>query len=157
MATPLSNVHATGVGIRVRGGKIKDDDFVIKVYVFDKVNLAGATPPLTKGFGKVGVDVEHLPVQLAFEKPARKRVARRAAVAPPNRKKHRPIVGGVSIAPLSETYVGTLGCFVRRRIAAGAEQIFALSNNHVLADTNRLPVGARIIQPGQEVVAGERR
>jgi hypothetical protein len=151
MATPLTNVHATGVGVRVRNGKIVDDDFVIKVYVFDKLDLGAATPALTKGFGDVGVDVEHLPVQLAFQKKPRKVAARRAALAdvPANRRKHRPIVGGLSIAPLSESYVGTLGCFVRRRVA-GAEQIFALSNNHVLADTNRLPVGASIIQPGAE-------
>jgi hypothetical protein len=45
--------------------------------------------------------------------------------------------------------VGTLGCFVRRRIAE-TEQVFALSNNHVLADVNRLPIGTKITQPGPE-------
>ena len=48
-ATPLSNVHATGVGIRIKGGKIIVDDFVLKVYVFDKQDLGKSTPKLTQG------------------------------------------------------------------------------------------------------------
>ena len=152
--TPLSNVHATGVGIRVRKGKVIPDEYVIKVYVFDKVDLGEDTPAITRGFGNVGVDVEDLPVQLALGRAAaRRRPALRAvqqqAVTPPNRAKHRPIVGGVSIAPLGEAFVGTLGCFVQRRVT-GIGQIFALSNNHVLADTNRLPSGTLIVQPGPE-------
>jgi hypothetical protein len=38
-ASPLSNVHATGVGVRVRGGKVLPKEFVIKVYVFQKLDL----------------------------------------------------------------------------------------------------------------------
>ncbi len=160
MVTPLTNVHATGVGVRVRNGKIVENDFVIKVYVFDKVDLGQATPALTRGFGNVGVDVEHLPVQLAFQKKPRKETAARkeaaahaaAAATPANRRRHRPIVGGLSIAPSSRSYVGTLGCFVRRRVA-GTDQIFALSNNHVLADTNKLSAGEAIVQPGRETGA----
>ena len=52
MATPLTNVHATGVGVRVRGGKIIDNDFVIKVYVFDKVDLGAANSCFDEGFRK---------------------------------------------------------------------------------------------------------
>ncbi len=59
-------------------------------------------------------------------------------------------MGGGSIAPVNEAFVGTLGCFLKRSIG-GTLQIFALSNNHVLADTNRLPVGTAIVQPGPEV------
>src|SRR5262249_51976720 len=53
-----------------------------------------------------------------------------------------PIVGGLQISPLGASFVGTLGGLVRR----GA-QLFALSNNHVLADVNRLPLGTKIVQP----------
>jgi hypothetical protein len=67
----------------------------------------------------------------------------------PNRERLRPIPGGMSISPLNARFVGTLGCFVRG-VSAGAEQIFALSNNHVLADVNNLPVGTVIVQPGPE-------
>ena len=159
--TPLSNVHATGVGIRVKGGKPQLGDFVLKVYVYDKIDLGAAAPALTKNdFQGVEIDVEPLPIQLALAtaqraKPRSSKKAKASAGSPssgvpPQRRKVRPIVGGVSIAPVNEQFVGTLGCFLRR-ISGGTEQIFALSNNHVLADTNRLPIGTQIVQPGPEV------
>jgi hypothetical protein len=148
-ATPLNNVHATGVGVRVRQNKVVPGDFVIKLYVFDKAPMQ--TPAaLTREFKGVEVDVEPLPIQLALLRRRARRTAAAAQAAPANRNRHRPIVGGLSIAPLNEFFVGTLGCFVRR-VVGGSEQIFALSNNHVLADTNRLPIGSRIVQPGPEV------
>jgi hypothetical protein len=151
-AGPLANVHATGVGLRTRNGKIVPDDFVIKVYVFDKQNLGPATPSITdRDYGGIGLDVEALPIQQAAPRVGAQLVSAQPAL-PANRTKHRPIVGGVSIAPLSEPYVGTLGCFVRT-VVAGVEQIFALSNNHVLADTNQLPIGTSIVQPGPETGA----
>jgi len=154
-STPLSNVHATGVGIRVRGGKIVPDEFVLKVYVFDKADLGNATPALMKTYGGVPVDVEPLPIQQALAKTGASKARASAAPAaaagvPPQRQRQRPIVGGLSIAPANEHFVGTLGCFLRR-VSSGSEQVFALSNNHVLADTNRLPIGTRIVQPGPEV------
>lgn len=158
-STPLSNVHATGVGIRVRNGQVVPDEFVLKVYVFDKADLGDTTPELMKSYGNVEVDVETLPIQQALAKPAKARTKSSAsgsavqpatAGVPAQRRRHRPIVGGLSIAPVNESFVGTLGCFLRR-VAAGSEQIFALSNNHVLADTNRLPIGTRIVQPGPEI------
>jgi hypothetical protein len=157
-ATPLTNVHATGVGVRVREGKVLPKEFVIKVYVFQKLDLRTKTPDIMKKFGGIDVDVEPLPVQLAAARksrrarPARARPAEAApAVEIPNRDQLRPIPGGVSISPLNARFVGTLGCFVKG-ISAGAEQIFALSNNHVLADVNSLPVGTVIVQPGPETV-----
>lgn len=143
-STPLSNVHATGVGIRVRNGKPVTDEFVLKVYVYDKTDLGNDTPALMKDYAGVEVDVEPLPIQQALSQAAP------AAAVPPQRQRHRPVVGGLSIAPINEPFVGTLGCFLRR-VSAGAEQVFALSNNHVLADTNRLPIGTPIVQPGPEV------
>lgn len=149
MRNPISNVHATGVGIRVRNGKIVDNDFVIKLYVFDKIDLGVDTPALSRMYGGVEVDVEHLPIQLALDRRATRK-KKTSVSTPANRKKHRPIVGGVSIAPIHETFVGTLGCFVSRRMD-DRHQIFALSNNHVIADTNRLPAGKTIVQPGPEM------
>jgi hypothetical protein len=154
-ATPLTNVHATGVGIRVKDGKVVKDEFVIKAFVFEKVDLGDAAPPLTTSFEGIKVDVEVLPVQLAAGRKAQRtrRASAGAAGAggPPNRNRVRPIPGGVSIAPLNARYIGTLGCFVKG-VAAGAEQVFALSNNHVLANVNSLPVGTPICQPGPESV-----
>ena len=143
-STPLSNVHATGVGIRVRKGQVVPNEFVLKVYVYDKTDLGKDTPALMKDYAGVEVDVEPLPIQQALSQAAT------AVGIPPQRQRHRPVVGGLSIAPINEPFVGTLACFLRR-VAAGAEQVFALSNNHVLADTNRLPIGTPIVQPGPEV------
>jgi hypothetical protein len=163
-STPLSNVHATGVGIRVRNGAVVPDEFVLKVYVFDKADLGNDTPALMKAYGGVGVDVETLPIQQALARtgtakakaataPAPSKSAAKAAAAaavPAHRRRRRPIEAGLSIAPSNESFVGTLGCFVRR-ITSGTEQFFALSNNHVMVDTNRLPIGTTMVQPGPEV------
>ncbi len=145
-ATPLSNVHASGVGIRIRGGKPVKDNFVLKVYVFDKLDLGANTPAITRSFQGIEVDVEPLPIQLALSKAE----ALAATTVDDHRSKQRPIVGGVSIAPLNESFVGTLGCFLQRTVS-GSKQVFVLSNNHVLADTNRLTIGTAVVQPGPEV------
>ncbi|HEV2761848.1 MAG TPA: hypothetical protein VGV38_02545, partial [Pyrinomonadaceae bacterium] len=67
----------------------------------------------------------------------------------PQRERRRPVVGGISISPLNVSFVGTLGCFLLRQ-NVDTEEVFALSNNHVLANVDRLPVGTRIVQPGPE-------
>ena len=148
-ATPLNNVHATGVGVRVRKNTVMPDDFVIKVYVFDKLTEELGIE-LMKQFRGVEIDVEPLPIQLALATRTAPPITATATRPADHRIKHRPILPGVSIAPLNEVFVGTLGCFVRR-VVGGSEQLLALSNNHVLADTNRLPIGTSIVQPGPEV------
>src|SRR4051812_8520706 len=50
LISPLTNVHATGAGVRVRGGDIISDDYVIKVFVYSKLDLGEATPQLTRDF-----------------------------------------------------------------------------------------------------------
>lgn len=149
-ATPLSNVHATGVGVRIKGRKVAEDDFVIKVYVFDKADLGVATPEITKQYKGIDIDVEWLPIQLALAKSSKKTTTAAANPIARHRSKRRPIIGGVSIAPINEPFVGSLGCFVQK-ISNGIKQVFVLSNNHVLADTNKLPIGTLIVQPGPEV------
>ena len=159
IASPLGNVHATGVGVRLRGGKLVPGDFVLKVFVFDKQELGSATPSITgSNFQGVGIDVEPLPVQRALDVAGRavpaKAGARKAAAATTpaqHQRRHRPIVGGVQISPAGANFVGTMGCLVRRR----GGKLFALSNNHVLADTNQLPLGTSIVQafgPGPQDV-----
>ncbi|PSL79708.1 hypothetical protein C7T35_36290 [Variovorax sp. WS11] len=141
-ADPLTHVHATGVGIR------GDGEFVVKVYMFDvpSVQSAASVPVLSKPMQGVSVDVEHLPIQVAFDRAAaRKSVA--AAIANPaqHQARHRPVPAGVEIGPLGGKFVGTLGCFVRG--GDGAGPLFILSNNHVLANVNRFPIGTPFTQP----------
>jgi hypothetical protein len=54
----------------------------------------------------------------------------------------RPAPGGVSIGHKDIT-AGTLGCLVKKN-----DQIFILSNNHVLANSNQAEIGDPILQPG---------
>jgi S1-C subfamily serine protease len=65
-----------------------------------------------------------------------------------NQQRHRPVPGGVSGSPSLDAagyrFAGTLGLVVDAS-TGGAAMI--LSNNHVLADENRLPIGAPIVQP----------
>ncbi len=161
-ATALTNVHATGVGVRIRRGRIVPDEFTIKVFVYEKLNLGLKTPKITgQPFQGVDIDVQHLPIQQAL---ARKKTAKKTTKRTSTKKKskpstsgttltqhqarRRPIVGGLQINPLGSPFVGTLGCLVRR----GA-QLFALSNNHVMANTNQLPIGTPVGQPTASAVA----
>jgi hypothetical protein len=54
-----------------------------------------------------------------------------------------PAPGGVSIGEQNIT-AGTLGCLVRKN-----GQLYILSNNHILADSNAAPIGSPILQPGR--------
>jgi hypothetical protein len=56
--------------------------------------------------------------------------------------RQRPAPGGVSIGHRDIT-AGTLGCLVRKD-----GRLFILSNNHVLANSNRAELGDPILQPG---------
>lgn len=55
----------------------------------------------------------------------------------------RPAPGGVSIGH-QQVSAGTLGCLVKRD-----GQVYILSNNHVLADSNNASIGSNILQPGK--------
>jgi len=57
-------------------------------------------------------------------------------------EKFRPLLGGISIGHRDIT-AGTLGCFVTKE-----NKVFALSNNHVLANSNAGQIGDAIYQPG---------
>jgi hypothetical protein len=161
-ASPLSNVHAIGAGVRQKGGKYDPNEVVLKMFVFDKVRPEDLGAVFETQYANVPVDVEHLPVQVVRARGRRTQTppvgvevglagaeSAIAAVAPKQRERRRPVTGGISISPIDAQYVGTVGCFLQRRRVDGLDT-FALSNNHVLADTNRLPRGTPIVQPGPE-------
>ena len=56
---------------------------------------------------------------------------------------YRPAPGGVSISACGVVSTGTLGCLVSR-----SGELFILSNNHVIAGHNTLPLNSTIAQPG---------
>jgi hypothetical protein len=148
--SPLRNVHATGVGVRGDVDNPGAQDFVIKVYVFDKadVQTAAGEPILSRPLQGVQVDVEHLPIQVAFAKSKSSKGAKRPAAGNPgqHQQRRRPVPAGVEIGPLGGNFVGTLGCFVRRGPGSSGP-LFVLSNNHVLSDVNRFALGTQHTQP----------
>jgi hypothetical protein len=149
-ASPLGNVHATGVGVRANTDGPGPQDFVIKVYVFDRADIhsAAAAPLLSRPLQGVQIDVEHLPIQVAFAKKRGPKRAKHPAAGGPSQhqQRRRPVPAGVEIGPLGGNFVGTLGCFVPRG-SGNSGPLFVLSNNHVLADVNRFPIGTRHTQP----------
>ncbi|MEJ5945088.1 hypothetical protein WDZ17_07230 [Pseudokineococcus basanitobsidens] len=60
------------------------------------------------------------------------------------RRRERPLRPGLSIAQEAVT-AGTLGAFVRRE---GDPRTYVLSDNHVLADSDRAAIGSGVLQPG---------
>jgi hypothetical protein len=71
----------------------------------------------------------------------------RARATPWYRARHRPLLIGTSTGFIGNGFImaGTLGCFVK---AGNSPALYILSNNHVLADENRYPIGGTIVQAG---------
>ncbi len=124
------NVVGVGVGYKVTASG-PTDELAVVVNVarkLPKAQLAEADL-IPKRIERVRTDVIETGVIRAFQE---------------QRNRWRPTIpAGVSVGHIHVT-AGTLGCLVRR-----GEQIFILSNNHVLADANAGQKGDPIIQPGQ--------
>ena len=86
------------------------------------------------------VDVRHVGVVRALTAPAEGRTWTAAAM----QQRVRPLHPGLSVAHRDVT-AGTLGAFVT---VAGSDGVFALSNNHVLADSDRAALQDAVLQPG---------
>ncbi|MGD1995192.1 MAG: hypothetical protein PVH62_00310 [Anaerolineae bacterium] len=122
------NVVACGVGYKEVGG-VRTDELCVVVSVAKKVpsaELAPAdlVPQLLEG---VKTDVQETGVIRALQD---------------HTDRWRPAPGGVSCGHIDIT-AGTLGCLVSR-----GDQIYILSNNHVLANSNQGQRGDPILQPG---------
>ena len=122
------NVVACGVGFKETEGGITDEPCVV-VSVTKKMPEAQLSPAdiVPKKLGEVKTDVLETGVIRALQGPT---------------DRWRPAPGGVSIGHVNIT-AGTLGCLVTKD-----DQLFILSNNHVLANTNAADKGDPIIQPG---------
>ncbi len=130
------NVVACGVGYKVSQGQATEEPSVV-VSVVRKLPVNQlATSDLVPGdLDGVRTDVIETGVLRAFESEENaEHRARWRPTSPP----------GVSIGHASIT-AGTFGCLVRR----GGE-LFILSNNHVLANSNAGRPGDAILQPGRK-------
>ena len=124
----MRNVVAVGVGFKIVGGVQTNQPAVI-VSVAKKLPLVqlpeAARVPQT--VGGVQTDVVETGPIFALQDPT---------------QKMRPARPGISIGHYQIT-AGTLGCLVQRN-----GQVFILSNNHVLANSNKAQLGDAILQPG---------
>jgi hypothetical protein len=137
---PADNIVAVGVGEKVTKG-IATGVQSVKVFVRVKFASDDIEPEdlIPQTINNMPVDVEQIGTLRAFRLEAQ-------AAAPPNpRVKMRPAKPGCSIGFFNPNFrmAGTFGAVVKR----GAK-VFILSNNHVLANENQLPLGSPIAQPG---------
>ncbi|OLC01090.1 MAG: hypothetical protein AUH30_00905 [Candidatus Rokubacteria bacterium 13_1_40CM_68_15] len=136
---PQQNVVGVGLGTKITKGKVTRQRCV-RFYVERKLGATAIPPefmlpPVVNG---VPTDVIETGRFLALP-----------AAVPIEQRRLRPASPGCSIgfqftgAKAGFVMAGTLGAVV----AAGSVR-YILSNNHVLADENSLPVGSAIFQPG---------
>ena len=123
------NVVACGVGFKETERGITDEPCVV-VSVTKKMPEAqlSAADIVPKKLGEVKTDVQETGVIRALQG---------------HTDRWRPAPGGVSIGHVDIT-AGTLGCLVTRN-----GELFILSNNHVLANSNAAQRSDPIIQPGR--------
>jgi hypothetical protein len=163
------NVHAVGIGQRIAEGK-QTGEPCVRIYVVQKLPKSLLPPRdlLPESIDGVPVDVIETPPAFLHAKARRKErpsastaftiaEVRRStistsAAAPPcttnRRKAQRPIIAGISVGHRNVT-AGTIGYFCNS-VAAGDDpaNVYILSNNHVLADTNIGEPGDDVFQPG---------
>jgi hypothetical protein len=124
----MRNVVAVGVGFKIVGG-VQTNQPAVVVSVAKKLPLVqlpeAARVPQT--VGGIQTDVVETGPIFALQDPT---------------QKMRPARPGISIGHYQIT-AGTLGCLVQR-----SGQVFILSNNHVLANSNNAQLGDAILQPG---------
>ncbi len=141
---PLHNVVGVGIGEKISEGK-QTGTLAVKLFVRMKYPLSelNGNFALPKEINGIPTDIEESGVFRRFQTAA----ARKAAGLPNPRTKMRPAHPGCSIGfqdPANQfVMAGTFGAVVK-----DARGTYILSNNHVLADENRLPIGAAIFQPG---------
>jgi hypothetical protein len=124
-----SNVVGVGLGYKISQG-INTGELSVIISVTHKEDPAAlsAQDVVPRSLDGVKTDVVATGVLRAFQ--------------PGPRDRWRPVVPpGVSVGHYGIT-AGTFGCLVQRR-----EETFILSNNHVLADTNKGKKGDAILQP----------
>ena len=143
---PAIGVNLVGVGIgeKLSAGK-QTGEMCVKVFVAKKYPK-GKVPS-----GElVPEKIDEIPTDIEGVGYVRK-------LQIPQRKRHRPVPGGVSVGlPLSVVdfrFGGTLG--VVAVDSKDPDHILCLSNNHVLADENRVNLGAAVVQPATLDGGGE--
>lgn len=142
---PTENVVGVGIGEKISEGKQTGAlavKFLVRMkYAHSEMDSRHLLPRTIDG---IATDVEEVGTFRRFHATG---AARKTAGMPNPRTKFRPAQPGCSIGFQDPAHMfvmaGTFGALVKDKYGA-----YVLSNNHVLADENRLPVGSLIFQPG---------
>ena len=142
------NANVVGVGIGEKLVKGKPTGVLsVKFFVKTKYSTGAIARGLTlpKTIDGLPVDVEETGTFVSFAK-RRSHTAASDTTLPNPRVRMRPALAGCSVGfrIAGDQYVmcGTFGALTKT-----SRKVYILSNNHVLADENRLPVGSPIYQP----------
>jgi hypothetical protein len=122
------NIVGIGVGLRFVEGR-PFPELVLKVFVAKKF-----APSKVPGGAMVPESVNGVPTDVHEFGRIRAQAFGRIP---------RPVQCGCEIGPAGGGESGTLGCLV-----VANDQLFILSNNHVMAKVNHFPGGTHILQPG---------
>ena len=124
-----ANVVGVGIGEKIRGG-FSQGRLCLKIYVEKKLIAKKLTKAefIPQEISRIETDVEEAG----------------KIIAQANTGRFRPAPGGVSLGHYQIT-AGTLGCLVKDK---KSEKVLILSNNHVLANSNKAEKGDPILQPG---------
>ncbi|KLU74550.1 hypothetical protein [Clostridium botulinum] len=128
----LNKDHVIGVGLGYRIIKgFQSNESCIKVFVDKKIGADSLSCEnlIPKEYKGIKTDVVESGICTCVELS----------------KRIRPIPGGYSISPVDIISSGTMGCLV-----TDGFNRFMLSNNHVLANLNKLPINEPIVQPGMD-------
>jgi hypothetical protein len=126
----LKDVAGTAMGVSARG------EWAVKVYTI-QAGVAGIPEKLDG----VPVEVEVTGAFFALKRPG----GGGGTPIDPTGWFARPVPIGVSTGNWNENSAGTIGC----RVKDSAENVYALSNNHVYARENDATSGETIVQPGR--------
>src|SRR5271165_5579006 len=143
---PTNNVMGIGVGEKISSGS-HTGVWAVKFFVRRKYPEAQLESKhrLPKSINGLAVDVEETGLFRPFAAPSKQPVMK--AATPNPRTKIRPAQPGCSVGfqdPANQfVMAGTFGALVSDKTGS-----YILSNNHVLADEDRLPPGSPIFQPG---------
>jgi hypothetical protein len=143
---PTTNLVGVGIGEQISGGKhtgIMAIKFLVRLkYPYNQIPDSDLLPTEVDG---QPVDVEQVGTFRRFMPPSSGTAS--ATTMPNPRKKIRPAQPGCSIGSKDPANLiimaGTFGALVSK----GTKR-FILSNNHVIADENKLTLGSSIFQPG---------
>jgi len=126
---PANNIVGIGIGEKEVNG-VLTGELVVKILVKEKMDAQSlsAEKLVPRTLGGITTDVEQTGEIYAHMFTARR----------------RPAPCGVSIGNCLRIMAGTLGCLVTR-----SNQLFILSNNHVIALVNSSPLNTGIPQPGR--------